>query len=164
MSKHGVRIESKGMFNDDNKGLYIQNFHSKESWIVDPKNKIFSLIIEDEQENNNNSNSRMGGIMATHPCLDAKDSEKKIEKKIPLAEDNIIVWSCSIDNKIIKQGYSQRWKIVIWEELPSGNMSKLVNIKKIEFEKGFYMPPKHYREVSLKEFYTGAPALKKYAK
>jgi len=164
MSKHGVRVESKGMFSGDNKGLYIQNFQSNKSWIVDPKNKTYSLIEEDTQKDSDHSNNRIGGIMATHPCIDSKDEKKRVIGKESLADDNIIIWSCDVDNETIKQGYSLYWKIVVWEELPNGNTSRLVNIKKADFNKDFYTPPKHFREVSLKEFYTGAPALTQYSK
>lgn len=135
VSKHGVKIRSKGMFHDEAQGVYIQNFHSKNSWVIDTKSKIFSLINEPQEEASGESESRMGGIMATHPCTGYKDAEKKMENEKTLTNDSITIWSCHLNNKTIKQGYSQRWKIIVWEEHPNGNISELINIKKNNFGK-----------------------------
>lgn len=159
ISNKGIRVESKGMFIDETKGLYIQNFSSNQSWVVDPKNKIFSLLKEHQQENDTKPNEGMGGIMSSRPCLGMDESEKKIEGEAMIDNEKVIIWSC---NEKIKQGYSQHWNSVIWEELENGATSKLTNLKAVDFEEGFFSPSKNYREVSLAEFYTGAPTLKPY--
>jgi len=167
MSKHGVRVESNDMFIDNNKGLYIQNFSEKKSWVIDKKKRIFSNIEINDEENltSKGQGSNVGGIMSTRPCLGYNKSQKKIIGQETLSNDEKnIIWSCSnIKNQTIKQGYSQKWNIVVWEESANGNTSKLVNIKKSHYKNDFFLPSSNFREVSLKEFYTGGTTtLEKY--
>lgn len=162
MSPHGVRIEANNMLSYARKGVYIQNFENNSSWILDPKKKIFSSMntIENEEDT---SNDTVGGIMATRPCMDSEDNEKLITGQKIINDEKIIFWKCKDKNEnYLKQGYSQKWNLVVREELSNGDISELINIKKVEFDNDFFMPPKNYREVSLREFYTGAPSLEQY--
>lgn len=172
LSPHGVRVERKNMFGRDGQGIYLQQFDSRQSWISDPKRKMFASLLQAQKarENDNHTkttdsewDSAMGGLMSTEPCLGLA-SEQRIVLSVynQSEEDQVVNWLCNNDGHEVKQSFSHRWSTVVREEWPNLDVIELRDIKAVDKPKEFFQPSDEYREVSLLEFHQGAPELDTY--
>lgn len=166
MSRWGVRIESKELFKQGEKGIYIQRFNPDSSWVISPKKKQFSQLKPEIEASDNTiiepEIRGTGGIMSSEACMELEPRNKTMLKTVDTNNDSIALWHCQYPQGASIQGFSQRWKIVVFEQLDNGDTSELSNIKSHNFNESFFAPPAHFQEVSLPEFYLGAPILTKY--
>jgi hypothetical protein len=165
VSRDGVRIEVDNMLDEQTKQLFIQNFNKNLSWLVKPKAKTFTLLpVENDEEIA--GSDMMAGVMSTQPCDGDQGSmkAKDIIRKDLFNGDPVVVWRCESNVGIFEQYYSVYWAIVVREVWPSGDVAELRQIKSAgDFQESYFYPPKHFREVLLEEFMTGAPKLESYS-
>ena len=159
VTQDGVRIAARDMYFDGHRGIYLQHFATNTAWAIHPPKKIAAELPDDDDTDDFIS----AGIMSTSPCSHTDEIPKSIDSVQQTPLDEIVVWKCQIDDEFILQHFSESWQMVIKEEWPDGNIMELQDIKNAEFDSAYFLPPDAYREVTLEEFYTGSPPLKKFS-
>jgi len=155
----------ENMLNDQAKQLFMQNFNQNLSWLLKSEAKVFTVLPVDNDEEEAGGDV-IAGVMSTQPCDGDQSSmiTKKIIRKDLFNGDPVVVWHCESKAGVFEQFYSVYWAMVVREVWPGGDVAELRRVKSAEhFQAPYFFPPKHYRQVPLEEFMTGAPKLEPYS-
>ncbi len=162
VTNDGIKMYSESMHGRGRPGIYIHNVKANENWVMDSVRRVYTKIPnEDELDSKKFSN----GVMASRPCrpLSENSNVKKVAiDKREFNGDSVLAWRCDFDGFKTEQYYSERLLTVTREKNSNLDVSQLENIKEVSFTEAFFYPPESYREVSLKELYTGNPELTQY--
>lgn len=158
MTRKGTRIETLPQPGGSPHIIYIQNFSTSESWMLAPKDKRVTKMMDDGQ--GGDMDDMEGGIMSTEPCM---GTAKKPQPAREWNGQQVEAWACSRDGAVYAyQLFSTKYGIVVSEERPEGERDELVNLSPANDSEGIFTPPSDYRSVPLQEFFTGAPQLQNF--
>lgn len=155
LGKTGFRMESPGIPGQTPPIVYLQNFTAKKAWMLTPAAEHYVELQEDA-----GSENISGGLMSTRPCMEQTAN--------PLGKRNwqgleITVWQCLEGNRPVgEQYFSAELGMVIRDEQEDGQVKEMRNIQRLAPEVEKFSPPKDYKNVSLREFFTGVPGLPVY--
>ncbi len=145
----------------------IQNFDTGHTWIASPLRLYYAEIPQVDDSRFVASDKKEGGwwpvtgILDNTPCQGMKGQKMEEHK---LKRTRLTVWKCqsSQSGEAYLQHYSTLLGIVVRQESQSGHIVELRDIKLESPDPTSFKPSKLWREVSLKEFFTGTPTLPKY--
>jgi hypothetical protein len=152
ISSLGFRMESDPRDGKTKPNLMIQNFQTRQFWLVDQDRRMFVEIPDDDQgaSDTQTANDYETGIMTTRVC---GDLPKRALGPSAWRGNKVTVWLCErgpIDG--IKQFYSPYWRLVVREEHADGRVSELKNIKRMTVKAEAFRPPTGFRSTDINEF------------
>ena len=168
IGKDGLRMTKLAPGSDKPVFTYIQNFQTQQEWMVSPGKLYYAELpaADDLQAARSGEEAEDAvdipmGVMGSEPC---QGMEKQKRGERGLKGTQLSVWECKPENgaETYLQHYSTLLGVVIRQESSKGHTFELRDIKLDPPDAEEFKPSRLWREVTLEEFFTGAPTLPDY--
>ncbi len=163
MGQSGMRMETRIKEEDRSPFVYLQNFASRKTWLLD-LNKAFYAEIPDESASDDAAqvaDTDSGGLMSTEPCMAL---EKQSMGTLTWQQLEVTRWRCK-ENGVerVTQLFSTKLGMVVHEQWSNGDVLSLSHIVlDAHKEEVLFEPPDHFQQVDLHVFFTGTPELNEF--
>lgn len=160
VSPYGVRLQGdSAVFGEP--GISISSVSQKKNWLIKPQSKMYTLMSAEAMLIDGDF---IGGVLSNSPCIGSGLSDKRpVDYTAELG--GVTVWECVYSGYVVEESFSERLGLVVREKIQGGSVETyLEGIVERHHSEDFFLPPNHYKQVSLRELLTGALELTPYGK